>query len=92
MRLPDTKVIPSRDLGNNYSEVVRVLEDGSPIIITNRGRGESVLIPFNAYREYEEYLNFRSVRERLAEAEAYAVQPDARWYQDDEFWNAAEAD
>ena len=73
-----TKAIPSCDLRNNYSEVVRMLEDDSPIFITNRDRGESVLIPFNACREYEEYFYFRSVRERLAEAKAHATRTDVR--------------
>jgi PHD/YefM family antitoxin component YafN of YafNO toxin-antitoxin module len=68
-----------------------MLEDNATVIITNRGRGESVLIPIEDYQDYEEYLHYRYVRESLVQAEAYAADPTARWYSDDEFWDAVEA-
>ena len=88
----NTKVIPARDLRNSYAEVVGMLEEHSTVIITNRGRSESVLIPFADYQDYEEYLHYRYVREKLCTAERYAAMPDAKWFDDADFWEAIEAD
>ena len=39
-----TFVRPSRDLRNHYAEISEMLKDHNHVIITNHGRGESVLI------------------------------------------------
>ena len=39
-----TFVRPSRDLRNHYAEISDMLKDHDHVIITNHGRGESVLI------------------------------------------------
>ena len=39
-----TFVRPSRDLRNHYAELSEMLKDHDHVIITNHGRGESVLI------------------------------------------------
>ena len=39
-----TFVRPSRDLRNHYAELSEMLKDHNHVIITNHGRGESVLI------------------------------------------------
>ena len=39
-----TFVRPSRDLRNHYAEISEILKDHDHVIITNHGRGESVLI------------------------------------------------
>ena len=39
-----TFVRPSRDLRNHYAEISEMLRDHDHVIITNHGRGESVLI------------------------------------------------
>ena len=39
-----TFVRPSRDLRNHYAEISEMLKDHDHVIITNHGRGESVLI------------------------------------------------
>ncbi len=60
-----TYVRSSRDLRNNYAEIARLVRENNQVIITNQGRGESVLISMEEYARYEEYLHTRYV-ERIA--------------------------
>ncbi len=52
-----TFVRPSRDLRNHYAEISEMLKDHDHVIITNHGRGESVLISIEDYAKYEEFLH-----------------------------------
>jgi len=61
----NTKVRPSRDLRNNYADIVKSLKNNDHIIITNNGVGESVLISIEDYAKYEEYLHRRYIFEEL---------------------------
>ena len=63
-----TFVRPSRDLRNHYAELSEMLKDHDHVIITNHGRGESVLINIEDYAKYEEFLHQRYVAEALAKA------------------------
>ena len=65
-----TVVRPSRDLRNNYADVINTLKQNSHIIITNNGVGESVLISIEEYAEYEEYLHRRFVYNELQKSKA----------------------
>jgi prevent-host-death family protein len=80
-------VKPSRELRNNYAQFSSILKDHDQIIITNKGKGEAVLISIEDYADYEAYLHRRYVREKLAEAEAAASKPDAVWLSQEEFWD-----
>ena len=51
-----TFVRPSRDLRNHYAEISEMLKDHDHVIITNHGRGESVLINIEDYAKYEEFF------------------------------------
>ena len=79
-------VKPSRELRNNYAQLTGIIKDHDQIIITNKGKGEAVLIGIEDYADYEAYIHRRYVGEKLAEAEAAAAKPDARWLGHDEFW------
>jgi prevent-host-death family protein len=85
-----TDVIAARELRNNYAAVVKKLEDRDSVIITNRGKGQAVLINFEDFKGYEEYLHVRYVKERLLEAERYADSAGAEWLSHDEFWALAQ--
>jgi len=61
----NAKVRPSRDLRNNYADIVKSLKNNDHIIITNNGVGESVLISIEDYAKYEEYLHRRYIFEEL---------------------------
>ena len=74
-----TFVRPSRDLRNHYAEISEMLKDHDHVIITNHGRGESVLINIEDYAMYEEFLHQRYVAEALAKAKQQAADPDTQW-------------
>ncbi|MCL1820999.1 MAG: type II toxin-antitoxin system prevent-host-death family antitoxin [Oscillospiraceae bacterium] len=80
---------PSRDLRNNYADVIRSLKEHNQILITNNGKGEAVLINAEDYADYEEYLHVRYVREKLDEAEARAANPSVKWLTHEEFFKNA---
>ena len=72
----NTQVRPSRDLRNNYADVVRSLKQHDHIIITNNGVGEAVLIGFEDYAKYEEYLHHRYIHNELQKSKALASEPN----------------
>ena len=74
-----------RDLRNNYPEVVQHIKNRDHVIITNNGKSEAVLISYEEFEKYEEYLHIRYVKEKLAEAEAVADNPD-EWIAADELF------
>ena len=63
--MPKTQVRPSRDLRNHYADIVKSLKAHNHIIITNNGVGEAVLIGYEDYAKYEEYLHRRFIYEAL---------------------------
>lgn len=70
-------VKPSRDLRNNYAEMVRLLKQHDHIIITNNGVGESVLISIDDYAKYEEFLHQRFIYEQLQKSKDEVDDPAA---------------
>jgi prevent-host-death family protein len=83
-------VKPSRDLRNKYAELSGILKNHDQIIITNKGKGEAVLINIEDYADYEDYIHKRYVREKLSEAEEAAEKPDAVWLSHEDFWRGLE--
>ena len=71
-----TYVKAVRDLRNNYPEVAQIIRNRDHVIITNNGKSEAVLISFDEFEKYQEFLHIRYVKEKLAEAEALAENPD----------------
>ena len=72
----NTHVKPVRDLRNNYPEVAKIIKNQDHVIITNNGKSEAVIIPYEHLEEYQEYLHVRYINEKLAEAEALADNPN----------------
>ena len=79
-------VRPVRDLRNNYPELAEIIRNHDQVIITNNGRGESVLINIEDYAAFEEFTHRRYIASKLAEAESAAAQPDAKRFSHEEFW------
>ena len=75
---------PSRDLRNNYAELVRLVNDRNQVIITNNGREETVLIGIEDYREYEAYVHKKYVLAQLAESKKQAADPNTVWLSHEE--------
>jgi len=65
----NTHVRAVRDLRNNYPELADIVKNHDRVIITNNGKSESVLISFDEYNKYEEYLHYRYADEKLSAAE-----------------------
>ncbi|MCL1828937.1 MAG: type II toxin-antitoxin system Phd/YefM family antitoxin [Oscillospiraceae bacterium] len=80
-----THVKAVRDLRNNYPEVAQIVRNRDHVIITNNGKSEAVLIPYDEFEKYEEFLHIRYVKEKLAEAEIIADNPD-EWLEIDELF------
>jgi len=80
-----THVKAVRDLRNNYPEISSIVKNRNNVIITNNGKSEAVLIPYEDFASYEEYLHIRYVKEKLTEAEAIANNPD-EWLSADELF------
>jgi len=76
--MPKTQVRPSRDLRNNYADIVRSLKQHDHIIITNNGVGESVLIDIRDYAQYEEFLHRRFIYEQLQKSKALVDDADIK--------------
>lgn len=85
-----TFVRPSRDLRNHYAEISDILKEHNHVIITNHGRGESVLINIEDYAKYEEFLHQRYVAEKLAKARKQAADPNTQWEEHETVWETIE--
>jgi len=71
---------PARDLRNSYAQLAKIVkEEHGHVVLTNRGRGDMVLIDFADYALYEEYLHQKYVEEKLQEAIQQAQGPQAQW-------------
>jgi len=70
MKMYKTTVRPARDLRNNYADVVKSLEQHDHVIITNNGRGESVLINMEVYAEFEKFLHEQYIYNELQKSKA----------------------
>ena len=71
----NTHVKAVRDLRNNYPEVAQIIKNRDHVIITNNGKSESVLIPYEQLEKYQEFLHIQYINEKLAEAEALEKDP-----------------
>ena len=64
-----THVKPVRDLRNRYPELSEILKKLDHVIITNHGKSEAVLIPYEEFEIYQEFAHRRYIAKKLAEAE-----------------------
>ena len=80
MPMNKTHIRPARDLRNNYTELAKIIKDKHDhVIITNRGRGDMVLIDFEEYTLFEQYLHQKYIDEKLEEAIMQAQMPETKW-------------
>ena len=80
-----THVKAVRELRNNYPEVAQIIKNRDHVIITNNGRSEAVLISYDEFEKYQEFLHILYVKEKLAEAETASGNPD-EWIGIDELF------
>jgi prevent-host-death family protein len=84
-----THVRAIRDLRNHYPELAALVKNHDQIIITNRGKSDTVLIAYEDYAKYEEFLHTRYIVEELAKTKEQAAAPDADWLSADVFFQKA---
>ena len=81
---------------NNYPEVALIIKNRDHVIITNNSRSEAVLISYDEFEKYQEFLHILYVKEKLSEAEAVSDNPN-KWIGIDELqkqrnsWDSANA-
>ena len=85
-----THIKAVRDLRNNYPEVASIIKTRDHVIITNNGKSEAVLISYDEFEKYQEFLHILYVKEKLAEAEAISNNPD-EWLEIDELFSEWDA-
>lgn len=86
----NTHVRASRELRNNFPEIARLLEQHDQVIITKNGNGSAVIINFDEYADYEEYLHKKYVLNELKNAQTEAKASDTKWLNDEDFWAGIE--
>jgi prevent-host-death family protein len=86
----NTYARPVRDLRNNYNEIIELANAGNQVIITQNGREAAVVIGTQAYKEFEIFLHQQYIRRELAETKERAKKSDAKWLNEEDFWNIGE--
>ena len=86
----NTHVRAARELRNNFPEIARLLEQHDQVVITKNGNGTAVIINFDDYAAYEEYLHKKYVLSELKKAQIEARASDTQWLDDREFWAGIE--
>ncbi len=82
-----TQIKPSSQLRNNYAETIRLVkEERDPVIITNNGQADAVLINMDEYAEFERFMHLQYVREKLAESKKSAADPNTVRIGHKELW------
>jgi len=81
-------VRPVRDLRNNYPELSEMIKSNDHVIITNNGKSESVLISYDEFTKYEEFIHMRYVEKKLQEADTAASDSNTKWFSHEEFWDS----
>ena len=85
--MPHVQVRPSRDLRNHYREIADIAKKSNPVIITNHGKGDTVLISMDDYAKFEDFIQHRYIIAELEKAEQEAADPSTDWYTHDEVWS-----
>jgi prevent-host-death family protein len=88
----ETHIRPARDLRNNFPEISRLVADKDQVIITKHGRGDMVLIAYDEYKDYEDYLRNRYFVSELKKTFIEAEKPDAVYYSVEEAFRLIEGD
>lgn len=78
--LYSTQIKTSRDLRNNFAEIQRLLQEHDQVVITNNGKGSAVVINFEDYAGYEEYLREKQIFEDLQAIKKELDDPNAKMY------------
>ena len=81
-----TFVRPSRDLRNHYAEISEMLKDHNHVIITNHGRGESVLINIETTPSMRSSCTSGMLPRSLPKQKQQAADPNTQWTEHESVW------
>jgi prevent-host-death family protein len=82
-----TQIKPSSQLRNNYAEMIRLVkEERDPVILTNNGKPDAVLVNLEEYAAFEKFMHVRYVQEKLAESKKSAADPQTVRRSHEEVW------
>ena len=73
-----THARPSRDLRNNYRDLVELVNRHDQVIITNNGVGEAVLINMDVFAKFEDFLHQGFIYEELQKSKSKLDDPDVK--------------
>ena len=76
MSMTKKQVRPARDLRNNYADVMKTLEQYDYVVITNQGRGDSVLIDMDKFAKYEQAMHNEYIYNELQKSKALLDDPN----------------
>ena len=85
-----THTRPSRDLRNNYRDMVELVNQHDQVILTNNGVGEVVLVNMNVYAKFEEFLRQGFIYEELQKSKANLKDSDVAMHNADDVHNELE--
>ena len=68
----------SRDLHNNYHDLIELVNKHDQVIITNNGIGEAVLVNMDVFAKFEDFLHQGFVYEELQKSKAKLDDPNVR--------------
>ena len=73
-----THVRPSRDLRNNFKDLVELVNKHDQVIITNNGVGEAVLVNMDVFAKFEDFLHQGFIYEELQKSKSKLDDPDVK--------------
>jgi prevent-host-death family protein len=88
----ETHIRPARDLRNNFPEISRLVARKDQVIITKHGRGDMVLIDYDEFKSYENYLREQYIASELRKDAIEMEKPDAEYYSVEEAFRLAMSD
>lgn len=88
----ETHIRPARDLRTSFPEIEKLVREKNQVVITKHGRGNMVLIDYEEYQAYENFLRERFITQELMKADIEAEKPGAAFYSIDEAFQLAGTD
>ena len=78
--MPRVSARTARDLHENYASIVEDAREHGPVIISNDGIDEVVLLSTDDYAKFMELLHENFIHQKLQDSVANAASPDAVFY------------
>ena len=77
MFMLNTNIEAVVELQDGYPEISHLIKNSNRVILTSGGKHEAAIIPFDEFERYQKYVHVRNVKQKLAEIEELAENPDS---------------